>query len=92
MLALLSAYAGNRLMRGRGGDSDMPLLNRRSEQMIDLAVQVNGKMRGTVRVRPDVTQEEAFEAAMAVPAIARFVTGPPKKIIFVPGRLLNVVV
>jgi leucyl-tRNA synthetase len=62
------------------------------EQMIDLAVQVNGKMRGTVRVRPDVTQEEAFEAAMAVPAIARFVTGPPKKIIFVPGRLLNIVV
>jgi leucyl-tRNA synthetase len=62
------------------------------EQMIDLAVQVNGKMRGTVRVRPDVTQEEAFEAATAVPAIARFVTGSPKKIIFVPGRLLNIVV
>jgi leucyl-tRNA synthetase len=62
------------------------------EQLIDLAVQVNGKMRGTIRVRPDVTKEEALEAAMATPAIARFVTGPPKKIIFVPGRLLNIVV
>jgi leucyl-tRNA synthetase len=62
------------------------------EQLIDLAVQVNGKMRGTIRVRPDVTKEEALEAAMAAPAIARFVTGPPKKIIFVPGRLLNLVV
>jgi leucyl-tRNA synthetase len=62
------------------------------EQMIDLAVQVNGKMRGTIRVRPDVTKEEALEAAMAVPAIAKFVTGPPKKIIFVAGRLLNMVV
>jgi leucyl-tRNA synthetase len=62
------------------------------EQLIDLAVQVNGKMRGTIRVRPDVTKEEALEAAMATPAIARFVTGTPKKIIFVPGRLLNIVV
>jgi membrane protein implicated in regulation of membrane protease activity len=34
VLALVSAYAGSRLMRGRSGDSDMPLLNRRSEQMI----------------------------------------------------------
>lgn len=34
ILAVASAYAGNRLMRGSGGDSDMPLLNRRGEQMI----------------------------------------------------------
>jgi leucyl-tRNA synthetase len=62
------------------------------EQLIDLAVQVSGKMRGTVRVRPDVTKEEALQAALAAPAIARFVTSEPKKVIFVPGRLLNVVV
>ena len=62
------------------------------EQLIELAVQVNGKMRGTVRVRPDVTKDEALEAALASPAIARFITGEPKKVIFVPGRLLNVVV
>jgi hypothetical protein len=31
-------------------------------------------------------------AAMADPAIAKFVTGEPKKVIFVPGRLLNIVV
>jgi leucyl-tRNA synthetase len=62
------------------------------EQLIELAVQVNGKMRGTVRVRPDVTKEDALAAALAAPAIARFVTGEPKKVIFVPGRLLNLVV
>ena len=75
-------------------DSGWPAFDadRAREQLIDLAVQVNGKMRGTIRVRPDVTKEEALEAAMATPAIARFVTGPPKKIIFVPGRLLNIVV
>jgi leucyl-tRNA synthetase len=62
------------------------------EQLIDLAVQVNGKMRGTIRVRPDVPKEDALEIALATPAIARFATGEVKKVIFVPGRLLNVVV
>ena len=31
-------------------------------------------------------------AAMAEPNVAKFVTGAPKKVIFVPGRLLNIVV
>jgi len=62
------------------------------EQLIDLAVQVQGKMRGTIRVRPDVTQDEALTTARETPSIARFVTGEPKKVIFVKGRLLNTVV
>ncbi len=62
------------------------------EQLIDLAVQVQGKMRGTIRVKPDVTKDEALAVAQAAPAIARFVTGDIKKVIFVPGRLLNIVI
>jgi leucyl-tRNA synthetase len=62
------------------------------EQLIDLAVQVQGRMRGTIRVAPDVTQEEALRTARETPSIARFVTGEPKKVIFVKGRLLNIVV
>jgi leucyl-tRNA synthetase len=59
---------------------------------IELVVQVNGKVRGRVRVARDVTQEAALAAAQADPAVARFLTGPPTKVIFVPGRLLNIVV
>ncbi len=55
-------------------------------------MQVNGKLRGTVRIPIDADQEQALAAALAVPAIARFVTGPIKKVIFVRGRLLNIVV
>ena len=62
------------------------------EQTVELAVQVNGKLRGTVRIPIDADQEQALAAALAVPAIARFVTGPIKKVIFVRGRLLNIVV
>jgi leucyl-tRNA synthetase len=63
-----------------------------AEDSITLAVQVNGKTRGTIQVAKTITQEGAISAAMGDPAIAKFITAAPKKVIFVPGRLLNVVV
>jgi leucyl-tRNA synthetase len=62
------------------------------EDSIQLAVQVNGKLRGTIMVARDVTQDAAFAAAMAEPSVAKFVTTTPRKVVFVPGRLLNLVV
>jgi leucyl-tRNA synthetase len=62
-----------------------------AEDLITVAVQVNGKTRGTIEVTPDVDQEAALAAALASPQIAKFVTGAPRKVIFVPKRLLNVV-
>jgi leucyl-tRNA synthetase len=63
-----------------------------AEERIELAVQVNGKTRGRVQVAPDSGQEAALAAALAEPAVARFVTSEPRKVIFVRGRLLNIVV
>jgi len=63
-----------------------------TEDEIDLVVQVNGKMRGRIRVSRDITQESALAAAMQDEAVAKFITSTPKKVVFVPGRLLNVVV
>ena len=57
-----------------------------------MAVQVNGKTRGTIQVPPDVSQEGAVAAAMAETSLARFVATDPARVIFVPGRLLNIVV
>ncbi|HJR40490.1 MAG TPA: leucine--tRNA ligase [Gemmatimonadaceae bacterium] len=62
------------------------------EDTIALVVQVNGKMRGKIRVPRDIDRDAALVAALAEPSIAKFVPGPPKKVIFVPGRLLNIVV
>ena len=59
---------------------------------IELVVQVSGKTRGKLLVARTITQEAALAAAKADPAIGKFITGEPKKVILVPGRLLNVVV
>jgi leucyl-tRNA synthetase len=62
------------------------------EDFVQLAVQVNGKLRGTISVPREIDQEAAVAAAMGEPQIAKFVTGSPRKVVFVPGRLLNLVV
>jgi leucyl-tRNA synthetase len=63
-----------------------------TEELATIAVQVSGKMRGTIQVPRGIEEAAALETALADPAIAKFVPGPPKKVIFVPGRLLNIVI
>ncbi|MFN5203021.1 MAG: leucine--tRNA ligase [Gemmatimonas sp.] len=59
---------------------------------VDLVVQVNVKVRGKLRVPAAIGQAEALALARADEAVAKFVTGEPKKVVFVPKRLLNLVV
>ncbi len=61
------------------------------DDAFELVVQVNGKTRGRIAVDRDVTQDAALAAVQADAALAKFLTGPAKKVIFVPGRLLNIV-
>jgi leucyl-tRNA synthetase len=63
-----------------------------AESTIEIAVQVQGKTRGKVRLAADATQDAVMSAAMADASIAKFVTTEPKKVIFVKGRLLNILV
>jgi leucyl-tRNA synthetase len=62
-----------------------------AEDSIELVVQVNGKVRSKIMVPRDITEEAAVASALADATVAKFVGGTPKKIIFVPGRLLNIV-
>jgi leucyl-tRNA synthetase len=59
---------------------------------ITLAVQVMGKLRGTVEVPADVSEADAIAAAKADPKVARFIEGKTiRREIYVPGRLVNIV-
>ena len=58
-----------------------------------LPVQINGKMRGKVEVAASATQEQAMEAAFSVPNVEKQVQGKEVfKVIFVPQKILNVIV
>ncbi|MCC7195782.1 MAG: leucine--tRNA ligase [Gemmatimonadaceae bacterium] len=56
-----------------------------------IAVQVNGKTRGSVEVARDAGEEVVAAAARGAPAIAKFLPASPKKVIYVHGRLVNFV-
>jgi leucyl-tRNA synthetase len=63
-----------------------------AEDTVEIAVQVNGKLRGRIHLPAGAPREEAERAALADPQVAKFVAGAPKKVIVVPGRLVNIVV
>ena len=63
------------------------------DDSVTLAVQINGKLRGTIEVQRDMDQEKIKEIALALPSIVQFMDQkPPRKIIVVPNRIVNVVV
>jgi leucyl-tRNA synthetase len=63
------------------------------KEEILIVVQVNGKVRGRITVPADASEEGIKEAAMEHHNVRRFVGDKtPKKIIFVPGKLVNIVV
>jgi len=60
---------------------------------IEIVIQVNGKTRSRVSVPSDASEEAVLAAVMADEATRRFTDGkPPRKRIYVPGRLVNLVV
>jgi leucyl-tRNA synthetase len=62
------------------------------DETITLVVQVNGKKRGEISVATDITKEEAESLAFGVENVQKALDGrPPKKVIVVPGRLVNIV-
>jgi len=63
------------------------------EEEIDLIIQVNGKVRDSVKVKTDISEEEAKKVATESEKVKKWIEGQKiKKIIFVKGRLVNIVV
>jgi leucyl-tRNA synthetase len=63
------------------------------ENSVTVAVQVNGKLRGTIDLARDAAEDVAEKAALAEPGVQRAMAGkPPRKIIVVKNRIVNVVI
>ena len=63
------------------------------EEEITLIVQVNGKLRDRLTVPADIGEDQAKQAALGSENVAPYLEGKtPKKVIYVPGRLVNIVI
>jgi len=63
------------------------------EDTVTLPVQVNGKRRAEITVAKDMPKEEVEKLALSLEAVQRALDGAtPKKVIVVPGRIVNLVV
>jgi leucyl-tRNA synthetase len=74
-------------------DAPWPLVDAAALEQaeIELMIQVNGKLRGSVKVPKDADKAAIEAAALASEAVQMFVEGTPKKVIVVPGKLVNIV-
>ncbi len=62
------------------------------EDAFDLVVQVNGRPRGRATLPVGVLEAEARAAALALPGVKKYITAEPRKVIYVPNKLINFVV
>jgi len=63
------------------------------ESRVQIAVQINSKVRGTVELAPDTPQDVALAAARDVPGVAKWLEGGREvKAVYVPGKIISFVV
>ena len=64
-----------------------------AEEEVTLVVQVNGKVRDRITVPVGISDAQAQEAALSSEAVTKYMEGkPPRKVIVVPGKLVNIVI
>ena len=100
MLAPFAPYLAEELWQKLGHetsvcDANWPILDEKwlKTDSINYPVQVNGKLRATIEMPADADQKTVEAAVLALDAVQKWMEGnAPKKLVFIPGRLVNVVV
>ena len=63
------------------------------DDTVEVPIQINGKVRSKIEVAADASKDDIEAAALADPKVVQALDGgSPKKVIVVPGRMVNVVV
>jgi leucyl-tRNA synthetase len=62
------------------------------DTVVKLAVQINGKMRGTIEVTADAEKEEVLTHVRNTETLAKYITGEVLNVVYVPRRIINIIV
>ena len=100
LMSPMTPHIGEELWQAMGGDglavraawpkADPAML---TDDTVTLPIQINGKRRGEIVVARDMAQDQVQAIALAEDSVQRALAGAkPKKVIVVPGRIVNVVV
>jgi len=100
IIAPLAPHLGEELysfMGGIGSVFDTPYPDHNPEALIEdfveIAVQINGKLRATIEIKKGSDEDEAVEAALGLENIKKYIEGKNMiKKIYIKGRLLNLVI
>ncbi len=99
LLAPLAPHLAEELWERAGGTYSVhlqrwPSYDRSAlqNQEIELMVQVNGRLRGRCRVPHGLDEQRALRVALSLPTVSKHLEGrPPRRVFYVPDRLLNLV-
>jgi len=61
------------------------------DDTVKIAVQFSGKVRGTIQITPNATQDEVMAIIQDDVSLASRIESTPKKIIYVPGKIINII-
>lgn len=99
LLAPFAPHIAEELWQQMGHDSSIHMTqwpawddNLLVEDTMNIVVQVNGKVRAEISVAKDASQDDIESQALANERVQEFTNGQtPKRVIYVPGRLVNIV-
>ncbi len=97
LLASFAPHLAEHLWERLGGKGSVqqaswPAASRAAAEEGEVAVQVDGKRRGSVHISLSASETDAARAARELPAVAAALAGKdPARIIYVPGRIINLV-
>jgi leucyl-tRNA synthetase len=99
VLGWFAPHVANEVYAAIGGEElveTLPLptidTNLLTDDTVTISVQVNGKMRAAINVASDASEEEIIAAARAHENVAKYVEGEPKKVIYIKGKIVSIVV
>lgn len=99
MIAPFAAHLSEELWKETGKKTSIHLesfpeadLAFTTDTEVTIGVQINGKVRGDITIAPNASEEEALVAVQANNKLTERLAGNIKKVIYIPGKIMNVIV